>query len=335
MDWYCNFLHVQPHFNSNTPCWLCNANDSTHPWTDFAGDASWRDSVHDPDVHREVSTLALFQIPGVSGQNLCIDALHTMCLGVSAHATGSALVDIIDQRTPGTTMTQRLRALWQRIRTHYSTMHTANRLNNLRLSMFVKTGKFAELSARGAEVRSLVPVLAAICEEDLKRTPSLLAAHRFEVLSHLSSVYDIFDRNGFQISEEDKVSLDNHVRGCAMHFKVLARNAIRLGKLRWQLTVKMHFFQHIAHQSRFLNPRFGWTYQYENFVQKLLRVSRACAKGTPPHKTGPSVMHKYRSVMAVRLNRPKNGAAEWSGMNQSSWVLGIFLNLISESFSTH
>ena len=303
LDWFGNYLHVKPHFNSTSPCWLCQANDTSIPWTDFGDEAIWRTTLHPPDIERHISDVAFFDLPGISGANICIDVLHTMCLGVSAHATGSVLADIIEPRLPGTTMSQRLERLWDRIRDLYVQFSSTNRLNNLRLTMIQKAGKFSELSARAAEIRGLVPVLEEICKQELDRTPCLANAHRYQVMSNLSSVYSILDRNGFQIEEQDMAALRLHIQRCARHFRVLARTATAEGKLRWQLTVKMHVFLHLVDQAKYLNPRYGWTYQYENFVQKMLRVSRACAAGTPPHKTGLSIMNKYRSVLSVRFRR--------------------------------
>ena len=324
LDWFCNYLHVEPHFNSKTPCWLCDCNDSTIPWNDFGERAAWQQHRHDPAVPRVVSQVAFFRLPGVTGENICIDVLHTLCLGVAAHATGSVLADLIDQRSLGRNVPQRLQRVWGRIRELYVEFGATNRLNNLRHSMFVKTGKFSELSARAAEIRSLVPILGQICQEELEERPTVDKAHRFLVMRSLTSVYAILDRNGFQLTEQDKEGLKKNAWRVARHFRVLAKAAMGRGLLRWQLTIKMHFFLHLLDQAKSLNPRYGWTYQYENFVQKILRVSRACAKGTPPHKTGPSIMSKYRSVMSVRFRKKDcdGGSMHYSAAWQERSQLG-------------
>ena len=281
LDWFGNYLHVKPHVNSRTPCWICQANDSTIPWTDFGDDAAWRTSWHPP--HVQVSDVAFFRLPGVTGANLCIDVLHTMCLGVSAHAVGSVVADLIERRVPGTTMAQRLDILWDRIRDFYVQFGSTNRLNNLSMTMVQKTGKFSELSARAAEIRGLVPVLEAICKEEVDQRPSVANAHRYLVMTHLSSVYSIFDRNGFQITEQDRAALRQHIHRCARHFRILARTATTEGKLRWQLTVKMHFFLHLLDQAKFLNPRYGWTYQYEKLCPEAVKsVQSLCSRHPSP-----------------------------------------------------
>ena len=128
LDWFCNYLHVERHYGSNDPCWLCSCNTSTRPWTDFSSAADWRATLVDIE---KVSDNDLFSIPGISRFNLCIDTMHTVCLGVSAFAVGSAMRDMVCS-------SQFYGGRWGDIRESYTELGTAHRLNNLRLSMFLK-----------------------------------------------------------------------------------------------------------------------------------------------------------------------------------------------------
>ena len=195
----------------------------------------------------------------------------------------------------------RLNSLWHDVREIYSELGAAHRLNNLRLSMFLKEKKFSELSASAAETRCLVPVVALLLQR--RGAPTVVNAHRAKVFDYLSQFYEIIERSGFQLSPADLISMRNTVGSCLKHYKALSVHSIEHGILAWPLRPKLHFFWNVFQAASFLNPRLGWTYQFENFVQKILRVVKACAKGTPPHRIGPSVMSKYRIVLNMRLRR--------------------------------
>ena len=304
LDWFCNFLHLERHFNGNQPCWLDDCNVTDQPWTDFSLTAAWRGSIMTAEQGQvAISENPLFTLPGVSRFNLCIDTMHTVCLGVAAVITGSALASLLQERPRRQTQKDRLAEIWGDIRGLYRAMEVENRLNNLKITMFLHTGAYAELSARAAEVRGIVPVLAELCRRN--SGVSRINLHRHLVLRDLQTFYDVLERNGFQITPADLRILREAVSGCLGHLKVLALNSVRRGELLWALRVKSHFFVHIADHAAFLNPRVGWAYQYENFVQKILRVTRASAKGTPPHKVGTPVMAKYRTVLGTRLQRKR------------------------------
>lgn len=304
LEWFSNYLHVDTHFGSNTPCWLCSCNTSTHPWTDFGDAAKWRETILDRKAGQaKISKNKIFSIPGVSRFNLCIDTMHTVCLGVSACALGSALRDLVCSRQfyAGRNQNLRLKLVWEEIREIYQELQTPHRLNNLRLTMFLKKQHFAELSCSAAECRCLVPVMAQLL---LRRgAATVLNAHRAQVFVCLRSFYEIIECSGFQLSPDDLVRLRSEVDMCLKHYKALSVHCIESGILAWPLRPKLHFYWHIGQAAGFLNPRLGWTYQFENFVQKILRVVKACAKGTPPHRIGPSVMSKYRTVLNMRLQR--------------------------------
>ena len=58
---------------------------------------------------------------------------------------------------------------------------------------------------------------------------------------------------------------------------------MRAGVLAWQLATIHHFCEHISEAARYLTPRMGWAYQYENMAQQILRVAKECLAGTPSH----------------------------------------------------
>jgi len=67
LEWYANALHLE-NFGSLTPCFLCRANTTTHPWTDCRRGAAWSGTVwsnHAWNAARP-GRHVLFSLPGVS-----------------------------------------------------------------------------------------------------------------------------------------------------------------------------------------------------------------------------------------------------------------------------
>ena len=74
----------------------------------------------------------------------------------------------------------------------------------------------------------------------------------------------------------------------------------------WQLVTKHHMMFHIAQLTELslLNPRVSWCYQYENMVQKIIRVAKASVNGIQLHQIGNNLLKKeYRLVLHLRLTR--------------------------------
>ena len=303
LDWFANYLKLVRHFHGERPCWLCNCDRDLYPWTDVAENAAWRGTIMSAEAGHStpVSLNPLFTVPGVSRFTLRIDTMHTCCKGVAGHVNGSTLETLLDQRPGRQSRPDALKLLFNEIRDIYERRGVTNRLTNLRLSMFRNAGEYPILSATAAETRSLVPVLAVLAQR--YNSGSAAHCHRQLLLENLATFYDVIERSGFQLSPPDILLLQESVDKVLLHYKWLAVDAVRHGRMVWQKTVKFHFFAHIALDALYLNPRIGWTYQFENFIQKIIRICRASSQGTPSHRIGLSVMHKYRNVLHVRLAR--------------------------------
>eukprot|EP00974_Lingulodinium_polyedra_P029923 2883111-Lingulodinium_polyedra.AAC.1 len=77
--------------------------------------------------------------------------MHTVCLGVAAHACGSALYTLVLERPHGVSAPAAVDALFTEIKDLYAVRGTPNKLNNLRLTMIKRSGEFAHLTASAAE----------------------------------------------------------------------------------------------------------------------------------------------------------------------------------------
>ena len=70
-------------------------------WNDFRQDAGWRSTTLTPGQLQARLEHPLFTVPGINAQALKLDVLHVLDLGVSCHAVGNLLWEIIDESKPG------------------------------------------------------------------------------------------------------------------------------------------------------------------------------------------------------------------------------------------
>jgi hypothetical protein len=114
-----------PSSSALSPCGLCQANKSTHPWTDARPTAKWITTVwtptsyatHHPDRH------AVFKLPGVSILNFIPDVMHVMHIGIYQWFYGSVLKLLIFHLIPGT-LDNSLDQVWDQIKHFYQAFKT-------------------------------------------------------------------------------------------------------------------------------------------------------------------------------------------------------------------
>ena len=79
--------------------------------------------------------------------------------------------------------------------------------------------------------------------------------------------------------------------------------AMERGELLYNVVAKVHCSWHIVKATKWLKPRAGWCYKYEDFMHKCLTTAMACANATASHKLGSKVVENYRLALALRLRR--------------------------------
>ena len=61
----------------------------------------------------------------------------------------------------------------------------------------------------------------------------------------------------------------------------------------FNFTIKNHYLLHAVLQAQHINPRKGWCYAGEDFMQKIRKLWQSSAHGCSPLKVGESVLKKY------------------------------------------
>ena len=105
-----------------------------------------------------MSPSCIFSLPGMPLGYMVIDALHALDLGVSQHALGNTLWELVNSGFfPGDTQASRVKALWAKLTTHYKEHKTPNRIQALTVEMLKMAGKGPKLRGKGTDTRGSLP----------------------------------------------------------------------------------------------------------------------------------------------------------------------------------
>ena len=75
------------------------------------------------------------------------------------------------------------------------------------------------------------------------------------------------------------------------------------GQMLFHFTIKCHYLLHIAMKAREINPRLGWCYQGEDWMQKAKHLLQACQKGNKPDRALNEAMKKYCYAITFQMTR--------------------------------
>ena len=308
-----------PAMNAQCFCWLCpcDRSDTPNAWNYFgnAPEATWLSNLRTPDQERAEpqSDHPIFSLPGVSVFHLMLDGLHTLDHGISQHILANTIFTIAREQMPGS-LVENVGILWQRMQVLYTRLGIRkNKLTQFKASYLgIKVespnAQYPCLSGaiKGAQTRALVPVVFQLAIEF--DSGDAVAAHRRLCLQALCRVYDVIHSGPMFLSATAAQHLGQEMRLCLAHYSWLSREAMESGRLLWSLVNKHHFSLHLCMQAKWVNPRFVWTYMWEDFVGHVKDLAGACAAGTSLLRISASIAQKYSVVMHVTLTR---GLTPW------------------------
>ena len=312
LDELCNQFKLA-HFNSLAPCFWCPADCDLIPWTDLARDACWCALHYKPPTDGSVlappNAHPVWSIPGVNRFSVLWDTLHGLDLGPTAHVNGNVLLELTqDARIPGGSMRERLGWVWHKILEAYPRLGVQNRLDNLSMSMFTdpdSTGSvFPKLKCKANEARHVLPCLLEVLHDDLLFPPRDNHERcRLAAVTELSRFYGILDEPVFHLRPSRVAEGKRCIQSFLDNYVWLTDEALENMRMRWQLTIKFHYFRHQKDLLQFLNPKYGSCYPGESFVGKLARISHSCSYGKPAYRMGCLVMEKVQMVKIVEARR--------------------------------
>ena len=126
LDYLCNYLQLR-HFGKDTPCFRCNCNRTSVPWSALVPDAAWRNNLVSLLEWRTTPKHILFQQPNI-GLNLfhvCLDVLHILDLGVVQYICGSIISLFLHNAGLEGSFEVKLEKVWAVIECSYNALGTS------------------------------------------------------------------------------------------------------------------------------------------------------------------------------------------------------------------
>ncbi|CAE7359129.1 unnamed protein product [Symbiodinium sp. CCMP2592] len=314
LDYYASVLDLPRSTSASSPCCRCQATKYGHlSWQNYHPNAPWKATVYSPSSWRglpaaEKSTCPLFHMSSTSICNLGFDYMHCKYLGQDRKLYSSVLFllvfYVLNLGSPEANMDW----VWSQIQIHYRTFGTESRFLYLnKVSMFFRA-KVRALGLRGkaAEVRSLAKPLFLIWASTMNHSVEL---HRkVHLLLKLNNkLEEILAENKFQftLSAADAAAFRDSMNGFLLLQEQLSQHFSNSNHdpPLFSTTEKCHFLQHIALESRSINPRLLWCFSGEDFQRRVQRITAACARGQKPGQAEVKMCQRYRIALHLRFRK--------------------------------
>ena len=311
MDWICNDIGL-PHFNSNSCCFLCQANDTDLPHNDYHRDAAWRSTCKDEatfraDLRRPLHPLAASPI--FSRFTYRLDLLHLLDHhGVVSHVVGNIFAMHVLSPSPilaGATQEDRIDFLNDDLKGFYRTHGVQNRIPALKLSNIMKDS-FPQLhgkAIKAANSRALMPFALELQQRATAADHSDINRHALKVVESLNKAIDLMYGVGCFMTVGEHQRLEGLLHRMGVNYQLLAKRTCDAGEMKWKQVPKHHYcVGHLAEQASLVNPRFVQCYGFESLVGKIALIWQKCQDG-PYHRIAQhKVMLKYRAGFALELS---------------------------------
>lgn len=287
------------HQASTKPCHLCQCNQDN--CKDFRPTAPWKNTQPTlPGSEHLIMGL-------ITVWFFMIDMLHVFELGITAHAVGNLLFEIVYEQLPGPRLTA-FNRLWTRILDLYEELNVPqdNRMTNLALKNFTNPQRpnkqFPLMSKlKAAESRGLVEVSEQLARE--YNTGTAAHNHRQQVFENLAKLYSVFDKAGFFLSANEFAQASAAMEQFQLHYNWLAKKSFADELTKWNQVPKFHYAWHLVAASKFQNPKRTRCYGGEDFVGRISRLAHSVLGGTPAFRVAHNLFRKYVIAMHIRFSR--------------------------------
>jgi hypothetical protein len=171
------------------------------------------------------------------------------------------------------------------------------------ISMFNSDStSFPYLKGKAAELRHFGPALLyAVCHF---MAPGNKQHQEVKLmLEMLNKMESILDNNAdaYRLPTVDAADFEKCCWSVMQLNTALANHYHPQEILLFNHTVKFHYILHIGMIARYINPRIGWCYTGEDFMQKIKQVVQSCHAGAGPHLVVSKVVYKYAHGMSLDL----------------------------------
>eukprot|EP00974_Lingulodinium_polyedra_P055889 5374491-Lingulodinium_polyedra.AAC.1 len=251
-------------------CWMCSATQAHHatccPMTDLSRGAEWKRTLVDPNegCFNPPTAHPIAQLVNFTRFHATAELMHTGCLGVLGYFLGSVLWELLYTGPFTGTMDTRCAAILALMKKHYAMCNSSTRLHKLKPDMFVRKKRFSTLIVKAAECQELLFIMPGLLREIHDESPH--HEHRFRACNALVTIYRCFKDGEMFLPRADALMALDKVEEFYEHYSWLLHRAVSRNEPNYNITPKFHWLWHIAYMARFLNPRFTWCYEFEDFM---------------------------------------------------------------------
>ena len=225
--------------------------------------------------------------------------MHTSCLGVAQSMLGAVLSELVDEDHFAGPIPFRLAQIFGLIKRYYGAMNTPARLANLKKSILGSRRHWSALSAKAAETQHLLFVMQFVLRD--LNDGSAHHEHRLRAVCCLIRIYTAFKDGGLVLDPGVADSALEEMNLLYAHWHWLLCRAMGRGDLNWPVLQQMHTLYHIVHQSKYLNPRYTWCYQYEDYMRTVVMAAKTSMAGSPMHIIGSKVIEHALLVLTMGI----------------------------------
>lgn len=280
---------LKRHYSTNLCCHLCMATKNlVEPFTNLASDAGWRATILDPNLLPWETPPSLTQLRNFNPSFLLPDLLHVWYLGVGRDIVASCMVSLV--RSGNWAGANQVARFWTAT-CSFKRFLVAQGLPNLpkrwkftKTKINMKGGQVAHFKEKGHRTGLVLKWLFAELDAngcDNHHLQSLLwAAHH--VMGLLSSKKLFLTREeGSQICSLGEFMLKQYLH---LHHQ-------RVGSVKlWHIRPKWHLLHHIFLSCETTadfcrNPHSGVCWMDEDFLKKMMTVTKKCHKLTANSNT--------------------------------------------------
>ena len=283
-DWeFYNSVFKVPHWKSlGRMCWLCGAvgdpnnalkysrTDARSPWraTRVSHQAFLR------WCRAEGAGIGSFfmYVEGLIIDCIMIDVLHTVDLGIFAHAMANILWEVIALKPFGTTIEANVDGIKKRLDTYYSEHRVHNKWRGkFKVEKIKTSADWPKLKTQAAVVRDMAGFCTQLAIEFLSRKHLWLC-------QLMSRFYDLLDDEPVFLSATATDEVKKLGSSFCNLYAEFASQAFDAGIKGWKTSPKLHMFQHLCEwvAPEMGNPRYFWCYADEDMVGKMISAAKSC-----------------------------------------------------------
>ena len=259
--------------------------------------AAW--AASHPNCH------AIFKVSGITILSVMFDMMHSKHLGVDTYFLGSVLWLLCHRLLDGTPA-ENLARVMGRARDFWEEHRVEGVFRKIKLSMFCpeKEDQFPRLKGKATEVRHLIAPLVSIWQNCMDPHDeghrmvllALRASWRIEQILTDNVQRTVFPPGVAKEYEECMFAYMATFNACARHYNSHAEYV-------FDITQKCHFMQHIRIDGAHLNPRKGWCYANESYMNIVRRLGSSCCKGNKAWQVTSKFGRKYRRAMHMVMSK--------------------------------